>query len=66
MVFSPNGKYLASGSYDCTVGLWRLSNGERIKSLSGNFLDVKSVVFSQNGEYLVFGSWDCCVGVWRV
>ena len=36
LVFSPNGEYLASGSGDHTIGLWRVSNGKRIKTLKGH------------------------------
>ena len=36
VVFSPNGEYLASGSLDKTIGVWRVSSGERIKTLTGH------------------------------
>ena len=36
VVFSPNGEYLASGSWDNTIGVWRVSSGERIKTLTGH------------------------------
>ena len=35
VVFSPDGEYLASGSRDSTIGLWRVSNGECIRMLKG-------------------------------
>ena len=66
IVFSPNGEYLASGSYDKTIGVWRVSSGERIKTLTGHSDKVLSVVFSPNGEYLASGSLDKTIGVWRV
>ena len=31
VAFSPNGEYLASGSDDCTIGVWRVSSGEQTK-----------------------------------
>ena len=36
VVFSPNREYLASGSRDKTIGVWRVSSGERIKTLTGH------------------------------
>ena len=36
VVFSPNGEYLASGSEDSTIGVWRVSSGELIRTLSGH------------------------------
>ena len=57
---------MASGSRDKTIGVWRVSSGERIKTLTGNPEGVLSVVFSPNGEYLASGSYDKTIGVWRV
>ena len=45
-----------SGSGDKTIGVWRVSSGERIKTLTGHSHFVLSVVFSANGEYLASGS----------
>ena len=36
VVFSNDGEYLASGSGDKTIGVWRVSSGERIKTLIGH------------------------------
>ena len=66
MAFSPNGQYLASGSRDCTIGVWRVESGELIKSLVGHSSVVRSVVFSMDGEYLASGSRDRTIGVWKV
>ena len=51
VVFSADGEYLASGSIDKTIGVWRVSSGERIKTLTGHSSCVYSVVFSADGEY---------------
>ena len=65
MVFSPNGQHLASGSGDNTIGVWRVSSGERIKTFIGHSNTVTSVIFSQNGEWLVSGSRDKTISVWN-
>ena len=57
---------MASGSDDRTIGVWRVSSGERIKTLKGHSFWVRSVVFSADGEYLASGSEDKTIGVWRV
>ena len=56
---------MASGSFK-EIGVWRVSSGERVKTLTGHSSWVYSVVFSADGEYLASGSWDKTIGVWRV
>ena len=58
VVFSPNGEYLASGSFDNTIGVWRISSGEQIKTLTDLSHHFKNLVFSPNGEYLAYASRD--------
>ena len=65
VVFSPNGEYLASGSLDCTIGVWSVSSEEYIKTLYGHSSSVISVVFSPNEEYLASASRDYTIGVWK-
>ena len=55
-----------SGSFDNTIGVWRVLSGERIKTLTGHCSFVTRVVFSVDGEYLASGSFDYTIGVWRV
>ena len=57
---------MASGSDDKTIGVWRVSSGERIETLKGHSSCVRSIVFSADGEYLASGSDDNTIGVWRV
>ena len=63
VAFSRNEEYIASGSQDYTIVLWKVSSGERIKTLSGHSSSVASVVFSGDGEYLASGSMDCTIGL---
>ena len=45
VVFSPNGGYLVSGSWNCIIDVWRVSSGEHIKRLTVDFDPIKSLVF---------------------
>ena len=35
VAFSPNGIYLASGSFDAVLHVWRVSDGARLRSYTG-------------------------------
>ena len=49
---------MVSASVDKTIGVWKVSSGERIKTLIGYSSFVSSVAFSPDGKYLASGSWD--------
>ncbi len=65
-VISPDGKTLASGSFDKTIKLWNLETGKEIHTLTGHDYAVKSVSFSPDGKTLASGSDDNKIKVWDV
>jgi WD40 repeat protein len=66
VAFSPNGKWLATGSYDKTVILWETSTGQQLRTLQGHTGDVRSVAFSPDGKWLASGSEDKTAVLWEV
>jgi len=64
--FSPDGQFLALGSSDDTVKIWRVSDGKEVRTLTGHTNLVRSVAFSHDGQFLASGSDDNTVKIWRV
>jgi len=57
---------LVSGSYDCSVRVWRISTGETIHRLNGHNQKVYSVVLDIKRNRCISGSMDNLVKVWSL
>ncbi|MEH1858604.1 MAG: AAA-like domain-containing protein [Nostoc sp.] len=65
VVFSPDGKTLASASRDKTIKLWNRETGKEITTLRGHSDRVISVVFSPDGKTLASASHDKTIKLWN-
>ena len=57
VAFSPDGKFIASGSNDRYAHIYNLETGQEVRSFRPGD-DIKSVAFSPDGKYLASGSDD--------
>jgi len=57
---------LVSGSYDCSVRVWKISTGETVHRLNGHSQKVYSVVLDTKRNRCISGSMDNLVKVWSL
>ncbi|WP_103667062.1 WD40 repeat domain-containing protein [Pseudanabaena sp. BC1403] len=65
VAFSPNGKTIASGSFDNTIKLWNLE-GKELLTITGHSGWVMSVAFSTDGKIIASGSCDNTIKLWNL
>ena len=66
VAFSPNGKIIASASYDHIIRLWDVNSGMCLKELKGHEDYVLSVCFNSDGTSLLSASQDKTIRKWNL
>lgn len=66
IAFSPDGKYLISGTLSRKVQIWKMSDLTLLRTLEQHEAGVKRVAFSLDGEHFASGDNDGTICIWRM
>jgi WD40 repeat protein len=66
VAFSPDGKLLATGSFDNSIKLWDFAAGKEARTLTGHTAPVYCVAFSPDGSTLASSGLDKTIKLWNV
>ena len=66
VIFSPNGKLLATGDSFNKIRLWQVSDCKLERTIEGHTDWIQALAFSPNGQILASGSGDQTVKLWDV
>jgi len=65
IAYSPDGKFLASASYDRAVKIWDADSGDLVQTLTGHTGQVTCVAFHPRGNLLASAGKDQTIRLWE-
>ena len=66
LTYSPDSRFLASGSEDKTIKIWRTDKHKKHATLKGHKGWISALAFSVDGKYLASGDTESFVHLWDV
>ncbi|BAZ46552.1 WD-40 repeat protein [Chondrocystis sp. NIES-4102] len=64
--YSPDGKLIASVSWERNIKIWNAETGQLINTLRGNNEGINTIAFTPDGQTLVSGGEDRNIKIWNV
>ncbi|MFN7016670.1 MAG: hypothetical protein ACK4P5_05805, partial [Fimbriimonadales bacterium] len=65
LALSPDGNYIAAGTDRGTVRVWRVQDGQLVRTLVHPGW-IRALAFTPDGAYLASGNWTGSIRIWRV
>lgn len=64
--FSPDNKFIVSGSSDKTIKVWDIASGSQMKDFTEHIETINALEFTKDGKYLLSASDDHTLKLWDI
>jgi WD40 repeat protein len=65
LTFTPDNKYIVSGSFDRTLRIWQVSTAKAVSTLDKHSKGVFALTITPDNQILASGSWDEAIVLWN-
>lgn len=66
IAYSPDGRYLATGSQDQTASVWELRTGREVRRFEGHTMAITGIAFTPDGKTLITAGADRTARCWDI